>query len=148
MLEAVVTIEDVTRNGDWFNIQTEELGRISTKRKALATEAKEFKGGRARIEYNEKEVSNERGDFTNRYLEKVLGPASSNGVAGPVSTKDMQIMRQTASKVAAFLAPHLPEEERTPEGLVQLAEFWLDYYINGVNVDDLPPADPDDDIPW
>lgn len=145
MGETTVLIEDVKRKKTgWFDIQTDGE-KYGTQDKDLATEARDLiDKGPVRIVFG----TSESDWGTNYYLNKILGPVSGNGAsAGPVSVKDMMIMRQTAAKVAAFLAPHLPEEDRTPQGLVQLAEFWLDYFINGPG-EVAQLEDPDDDIPW
>ena len=45
--------------------------------------------------------------------------------------KDLSIMRQTASKVAAMSWEVLPESQQTLEGLITYAETWLAYYVYG-----------------
>lgn len=45
--------------------------------------------------------------------------------------KDINIMRQTASKVVAMSLAALPEDQRTVEGMVAACEAWMAYYIYG-----------------
>jgi hypothetical protein len=45
--------------------------------------------------------------------------------------KDINIMRQTASKVVAMSLETLPPEQRTPAGMVAACEAWLAYYVYG-----------------
>jgi hypothetical protein len=45
--------------------------------------------------------------------------------------KDINIMRQCASKCATMMLSTLPEEQRTIPGLIAAAEAWMAYYIYG-----------------
>src|SRR5262245_8010116 len=45
--------------------------------------------------------------------------------------KDLNVMRQCASKVVAMSWQVLPEEQRTVEGMVAACEAWMAYYQHG-----------------
>ena len=45
--------------------------------------------------------------------------------------KDINIMRQTAAKVVAMSWEVLPEDQRTPTGMVAACEVWMAYFIHG-----------------
>lgn len=45
--------------------------------------------------------------------------------------KDLNIMRQCASKVASEMIDILPEDERNLAGLIKLCERWMQYYVQG-----------------
>jgi hypothetical protein len=45
--------------------------------------------------------------------------------------KDLNIMRQCASKCAVAMIGALPEEQRTIPGLIAAAETWVSYYVYG-----------------
>lgn len=78
-----------------------------------------------------------------------------NNTGGPIQTtpnvpeasRETRIMRQTASKVAAHMLVYLPEGERTPDGLVAIAEYLVSYYEDGPRTasQDFATAD---DIPF
>jgi hypothetical protein len=51
------------------------------------------------------------------------------GIAG--YDKDINIMRQCASKCAVMQMHALPAEQRTPLGLIAAAETWMAYYVYG-----------------
>jgi hypothetical protein len=53
------------------------------------------------------------------------------GLSG--TDRDIAIMRQTASKVVAemLVAGAIPEDQRSPAGLVQACEVWMAYYVQG-----------------
>jgi len=56
-------------------------------------------------------------------------PAIEPGLMG--HEKDISIMRQTAAKVVAMSWEVLPEEQRTPSGMVSACEVWMAYFIHG-----------------
>jgi hypothetical protein len=73
--------------------------------------------------------------------------------------REDRIHRQTATKVAALLLPHLAEDQRNLQNLLAISERLVAYYDNGVAWSDNPghgdghppeaqPSDPDDDIPF
>ncbi len=45
--------------------------------------------------------------------------------------KDINIMRQTASKVVARMIEVLPPEQQTMQGLIGACEAWMAYYVYG-----------------
>jgi hypothetical protein len=56
-------------------------------------------------------------------------PQYQPGIAG--FDKDVNIMRQTASKVVAMSLPSLPPEKQTLIGMIEVCEAWLAYYTYG-----------------
>jgi hypothetical protein len=56
-------------------------------------------------------------------------PAIKPGLAG--FDKDLNIMRQCASKIAAVMLPTLPPEQQNVHGMVAVAEAWMAYYVYG-----------------
>jgi hypothetical protein len=45
--------------------------------------------------------------------------------------KDINIMRQTAAKVVAMSFQVLPEDQRTPIGMIAACEVWMAYFLHG-----------------
>jgi hypothetical protein len=55
--------------------------------------------------------------------------APQPGISG--YERDVNIMRQCASKCATMMLSALPEEQRNPQGLIAAAETWMAYYVYG-----------------
>lgn len=118
---------------------------FTTFRREVAEAARDLKTRQVAVDYTEKQ----NGNFTNRYADAVTAAQQTFAVEG--DQREIRIMRQTASKIAAQTLPHLDPSEQTPEGMVQIAEFWVSYYVNGpgVGAEDAEPGPiPDDGIPF
>ena len=59
----------------------------------------------------------------------------------PEEVKDMRIMRQCATKVAAIMLPYLPENERNLAGLEAMSEWLMRYYTGGPQMGRQNPQD-------
>lgn len=171
-----------TAKGDLFVILAGGT-EYSTFQGALANQAHQLRGKNVNLRFTEKTVSKDGRSYTNRYYEGAeeagFGAAptadftfTSGGTSGsnigqlafpqapPADTgREDRIMRQTATKVAAALMPYLPEDERTPAGLLSMSEFLLGYYKDGIQSNgdgasygdpgpSAPPFTSDDDIPF
>src|SRR5262245_45596574 len=74
-------------------------------------------------------------------------PSAPAATAGHVVTvtqdiKEKRIHRQTATKVAAFMLPHLPPEQRTMDNLLVISEKLVGYYEQGLGVTPSYDGDP------
>jgi hypothetical protein len=114
----------------------------STRDRALAQAAYKAINEYALFDYTEKK--NDRG-FTNRYLNHlapVEAPSEEKGLGPPpdlfddtapasaqTTSKDEQIARAVALKAAAEIVGLLPEQERSPENIVQMADFFLPWLL-------------------
>lgn len=45
--------------------------------------------------------------------------------------REISIMRQTAAKVIAMSVSVLPEDQRTPVGMIEACEVWMAYFLHG-----------------
>lgn len=173
-----------TQRGPIFRINTTDGVEYSTFNGQMANQARQLVGQQVILSYVEKPVTKNGQVYLNRYYEgaEPTGQQSTTGdapmsqltfgtpanqppatayaaPAGP--SRDTQIHRQTASKVAAIMLGYLPEVERTPDGLVAIAEYLVAYYESGPRkAAPSAPADPgpqsffadtppsDDDIPF
>lgn len=155
-----------TTRGDIYDLHADDNQEYATFDKGLALTAQSLSGPQAplvTLTYTEKQ----KGQYTNRYAEKIeqaqtqlgvgqiaFGPGPAQALAPTVTQnvlpqlpvaappmsgvdKEMRIMRQTASKVAVHLLPYLPAHEQTPQGLLTMADFLVDYFVEGA-----PPATP------
>ncbi|HEX2233515.1 MAG TPA: hypothetical protein VHG69_09140 [Thermoleophilaceae bacterium] len=83
MAEAVVTLEEVrtfeTQRGNLRYVARDSEGKeYTTFREAIGEHAQQLEGKRVRIEYHEEE----RGQYTNVYLDKVEPAGEAEGSAG------------------------------------------------------------------
>jgi len=64
--------------------------------------------------------------------------------------REKRIHRQTASKVAAILLSHLPQEDRTLDNVLRISESLVGYYEYGMQMaqNEAAPPHTDDDIPF
>ncbi len=117
-MEAVVKIDEVrtfeTRGGNVrYVVKDAEGNEYTTFREGIGDEAKRLQGTRVRIEYHE----NQRGQYTNVYLDKVEPapeePASEG--AGAASDADEAAWR-TAVEAAPWLVGESEPREEVPPG--------------------------------
>jgi hypothetical protein len=123
MAEAVVTIDQVrtfeTRSGNVRYVMRDSDGKeYTTFREAIGNKAKELEGRRVRIEYHEEE----RGQYTNVYLDKVE-PAPERAGAGGDAGEDTD-PEEAAWRTAVDAAPWLvgesePDQETSPDELYE-----------------------------
>lgn len=151
-----VSIKQTSR-GDLFVVKAGGT-EYSTFARAMGEQARQLAGQTVALRFVEKDVSKDGRTYTNRYYEGAEPYSAGNfgngqagltqlpipftGSSGSPSEPDRQIkiMRQTATKVAAHLMPYLPESERTPTGLLAMADFLVLYYEHGNGPK--APADP------
>jgi hypothetical protein len=113
-MEKVVTIADVrtfeTRGGNVrYVVRDTDGAEYTTFREGIGQAAKALEGRRVRIEYHEEE----RGQYTNVYLDKVEpAPAEEGGAAAPADTDPSEAAWRTAVDAAPWLVgesdPHEP----------------------------------------
>jgi hypothetical protein len=149
MAEIVDQISDVETKqlptGIMLYLVKDSKGKeYSTRDRALAQQAYKAMNEYVLFDYTEKK--NERG-FTNRYLNHlapVEPPKGDGGGLGegppaglfddsapePVQTsKDEQIARAVALKAAADIVGLLPEDQRTPNSIIGMADFFLPWLL-------------------
>jgi hypothetical protein len=119
--EAVTTIEDVrtfeTRKGNVrYVVRDADGNEYTTFREAIGAKAKELEGERVRIEYHEEQ----RGEYTNVYLDKVEPAPSNSGGAQGGDTDPEEAAWRTAVDAAPWLVGESePREETSPEELYE-----------------------------
>jgi hypothetical protein len=118
-MEAVTSIDDVrtfeTRGGNVrYVVRDTDGNEYTTFREAIGGEAKKLEGQRVRIEYHEQQ----RGEYTNVYLDKVEpAPAPAPG-AGPPDTDAEEAAWRTAVDAAPWLVGESdPHAKTAPEKL-------------------------------
>jgi hypothetical protein len=156
-----------TAKGQLFQVTTTDGIEYSTFNGALANQARQLVGQQVLLSFTEKQIQKNGQTYTNRYYE---GAEPTNGVAAapapwgsvdvpqlsfpvpgapPEVARELKIMRQTATKVAAHMLVYLPETERTPDGLVAIAEYLVSYYQDGPRHAPAPASHATaDDIPF
>ena len=118
-MEKVAQIKDVrefqTSGGNVrFVVRDDEGNEYTTFREAIGEAAKRVEGQRARIEYHE----NQRGRYTNVYLDKVEPLPPEEGDAG--DTNPDEAAWRTAVEAAPWLVGESePHEEVPPEELYE-----------------------------
>ncbi|HEY1277020.1 MAG TPA: hypothetical protein VGF25_19090 [Thermoleophilaceae bacterium] len=121
-MDAVVTLDDVrtfeTSGGNVRYVARDADGNeYTTFREAIGNRARELAGQRVRIEYHE----NQRGRYTNVYLDKIEPAPPEPEQAGGDSTTDAE---EAAWRTAVEAAPWLvgesePHEEVPPDELYE-----------------------------
>lgn len=121
-MDAVVKIEEVrtfeTRGGNVrYVVKDGDGNEYTTFREGIGDEAKRLEGSRVRIEYHE----NQRGQYTNVYLDKVEpAPEESPGEGGGGRTDPDEAAWRTAVEAAPWLVGESePREEVPPEELYE-----------------------------
>jgi hypothetical protein len=121
-MEAVVKIDRVltfdTRGGNVrYVVRDSDGNEYTTFREGIGEEAKRLEGERVRIEYHE----NQRGQYTNVYLDKVEPAPADQAAGGDAGRTDPD---EAAWRTAVEAAPWLvgesePHEEVPPEELYE-----------------------------
>jgi hypothetical protein len=120
-MEAVVTIDEVrtfeTSGGNVRYVVRDTDGKeYTTFRERIGDEAKRLEGQRVRIEYHE----NQRGQYTNVYLDKVEPAPEEAAPDDDHSTDPDEAAWRTAVEAAPWLVGESePQEEVPPEELYE-----------------------------
>ena len=121
-MEAVVKIDEVrtfdTRGGNVRYVVKDSAGNeYTTFRERIGDEAKRLEGSRVRIEYHE----NQRGQYTNVYLDKVEpAPEEPEAGGGAGRTDPDEAAWRTAVEAAPWLVGESePREEVPPDELYE-----------------------------
>ena len=122
-MEAVVKIDEVrtfeTRSGNSrYVVKDGDGNEYTTFREGIGNEAKRLEGSRVRIQYHE----NQRGQYTNVYLDKVEpAPEEPGGAArGAGETDPDEAAWRTAVEAAPWLVGESePREEVPPDELYE-----------------------------
>ena len=115
-IEKVMTFETRTGNTRYV-LQDGDGNEYTTFREGIGDEAKRLEGSRVRIEYHE----NQRGQYTNVYLDKVEpAPDEPTGEGGGGRTDPDEAAWRTAVEAAQWLVGESePREEVPPEELYE-----------------------------
>jgi hypothetical protein len=117
-VEAVVTLDDVrtfetSRGNTRYVVRDTDGNEYTTFREAIGERAQELEGRRVRIEYHE----NQRGQYTNVYLDKVE-PIADEREGGVGDTDADEVAWRTAVEAAPWLVGESkPHEEVAPDEL-------------------------------
>src|SRR3954447_23279181 len=120
-MEAVVTLRDVrefeTSGGNTrYVVRDTDGNEYTTFREGIGAQAKALEGKRVRIEYHE----NQRGQYTNVYLDKVEPAPEEAGEGGGSDTDPEEAAWRTAVDAAPWLVGESePHEETPPEELYE-----------------------------
>jgi hypothetical protein len=119
-VEAEVKIDDVrtfeTSGGNVRYVMRDAGGKeYTTFREAIGEAAKRAEGRRARIEFHE----NQRGRYTNVYLDKVEPLADAAGPAGDDTDPDEAAWRTAVEAAPWLVGESEPHEEVPPEELYE-----------------------------
>src|SRR4051812_40553736 len=114
-MEKVATIRDVrtfeTRGGNQrFVVRDEDGDEYTTFREGIGQAARAFEGRRVRIEYHEEQ----RGQYTNIYLDKVEPAAEEPGADGGGDTDPSEAAWRTAVDAAPWLVGESEPHEAVP----------------------------------
>lgn len=118
-MEAVTTIDDVrtfeTRRGNVrYVVRDADGNEYTTFREAIGDKANELQGQRVRIEFHEEQ----RGDYTNVYLDKVQAAPPEPGGAEQVDTDPEEAAWRTAVDAAPWLVGESdPSAKTAPDEL-------------------------------
>jgi hypothetical protein len=120
-VEAVVKIDEVrtfeTRGGNVrYVVKDSDGNEYTTFRERIGEQAKSLEGTRVQIEYHE----NQRGQYTNVYLDKVAPAPAGTSEAQDGSTDPDEAAWRTAVEAAPWLVGESePREEVPPEELYE-----------------------------
>lgn len=134
-MDAVVKIDQVmafdTRGGNVRYVLRDSDGReYTTFRESIGKEAKRLEGKRARIEYHE----NQRGEYTNVYLDKVVEVPAELGSEG--DTDPDEAAWRTAVEAAPWLVGESePHEEVPPDELYDKLKPFKDRVAGDIKED-------------
>jgi hypothetical protein len=119
-MEAVVTIDEVrtfeTSGGNLRYVAKDTDGNeYTTFRERIGDEAKRLEGQRVRIDYHE----NQRGQYTNVYLDKVEPAPEEAAPAGDSTDPDEAAWRTAVDAAPWLVGESEPHEEVPPEELYE-----------------------------
>ena len=120
-MDAVIKIEEVrtfeTRGGNVrYVVKDGDGNEYTTFREGIGDEAKRLEGTRVRIEYHE----NQRGQYTNVYLDKVQpAPEAAPGEGGGRTDPDEAAWRTAVEAAPWLVGESEPREEVPPEELYE-----------------------------
>jgi hypothetical protein len=119
-MEKVVTIRDVrtfeTRGGNQrFVVRDEDGDEYTTFREGIGQAARAFEGRRVRIEYHEEQ----RGQYTNVYLDKVEGAPDEGGDAGGDTDPSEAAWRTAVDATGRLVGESEPHEAVPPDELYE-----------------------------
>jgi hypothetical protein len=140
-MEAFVTIDDVrtfeTSGGNVRYVARDTDGNeYTTFRERIGDEAKRLEGQRVRIEYHE----NQRGQYTNVYLDKVE-PAPEEATPDGDSTDADEAAWRTAVEAAPWLVGESePQEEVPPEELYEKLKPFKERVAEDIKEGEEPEA--------
>jgi hypothetical protein len=117
-MDAVVTVDEVmtfeTRGGNVrYVLRDSDGNEYTTFREGIGEAAKRLEGRRARIEYHE----NQRGQYTNVYLDKVEDAPDPPQSAGSDTDPDEAAWRTAVEAAPWLVGESEPHEEVPPEEL-------------------------------
>lgn len=142
-MESVVEIDCVmtfdTRGGNVrYVLRDREGNEYTTFRESIGSEAQRLEGKRVRIEYHE----NQRGQYTNVYLDKVEpAPEEPDAAAGGPDTDPDEAAWRTAVDAAPWLVGESePHEEVAPDELYDKLKPFKQRVA-----EDIKKADPEDE---
>jgi hypothetical protein len=137
-VEAVITIREVrtfeTRGGNVrYAVRDEDGNEYTTFREAIGNKAKELEGRRVRIEYHEQQ----RGDYTNVYLDKVEPAPASPAEASGADTDPEEAAWRTAVDAAPWLVGESdPHAKTSPEELYETLKPFKDKVAEDIKESD------------
>jgi hypothetical protein len=119
-MDAVVKIAEVmsfdTRSGNKrFVVRDGEGKEYTTFRESIGAEAKRLEGSRVRIEYHE----NQRGQYTNVYLDKVEPAPEGEAAPGTGADPDEAAWRTAVEAAPWLVGESEPQEEVPPDELYE-----------------------------
>jgi hypothetical protein len=137
-MEAVSTISDVrtfeTRGGNLRYVVRDADGKeYTTFREAIGKRAQELEGRRVRIEFHEEQ----RGQFTNVYLDKVVEAPAEAEEGGGSDTDPEEAAWRTAVDAAPWLVGESDPHARTePEELYETLKPFKDKVAEDIKQSD------------
>jgi hypothetical protein len=142
-VDAVVTLADVrtfetNRGNTRYVVRDTDGNEYTTFREAIGERAQQLEGQRVRIEYHE----NQRGQYTNVYLDKVEpAPEEPDAAAGGPDTDPDEAAWRTAVDAAPWLVGESePHEEVAPDELYDKLKPFKQRVA-----EDIKKADPEDE---
>jgi hypothetical protein len=148
-MDAVTSIEDVrkfqTQKGNTrYVVRDSDGNEYTTFREAIGTKADELKGRRVRIEYHEQQ----RGEYTNVYLDKVEAVAAETGGANQTDTDPEEAAWRTAVDAAPWLVGDPGSAGSTaPEELYETLKPFKDKVAEDIKESDADRKQDDADGP-
>jgi hypothetical protein len=119
-MEGVVTIAEVepvkTRSGTIrFSVKDTDGNEYTTFRESIGERAQQFVGKRVRIEYHEQQ----RGQYTNVYLDKVEPAPAAEGAEGDDSDPEEAAWRTAVDAAPWLVGESDPDEAVPPDELYE-----------------------------